>query len=78
MPRVDAYKEKYLINDFRKMVKKKMYGEYTQEELGDEFGMSQSGISYKIKHGGFDLREIVHLFNFLGFTNEEILKVMGR
>lgn len=78
MPRVAAYKDKYLVADFQKMVKKKMCDEYTQEELAEKFGLSQSGISYKIKNGGFNLKEFVHLFNILGFTDAEILKVMGR
>lgn len=79
MPRVDAYKEKYLVKDFEKAVKKKMAMEFTQAELGEKFGgISQSGMGYKIRNGKFDLVEMVRLFNVLEFSNEEVLKVLGR
>lgn len=68
MPWVDAYKEKYLVKDFEKAVKKKMAMECTQAELGEKFGgISQSGMGYKIRNGKFDLVEMVRLFMFWSF-----------
>ena len=79
MPRIDVYKEKYLVKDFAKAVKKKMATECTQAELGEKFGgISQSGMGYKIRNGKFDLVEMARLFNILDFSNEEVLKVLGR
>ena len=61
MSKIDPYKEKRLVKDFAKTVKKKMATECTQAELGEKFGgISQSGMGY------------------LDFSNDEILKVMGR
>ena len=79
MSKIDPYKEKRLVKDSAKTVKKKMATECTQAELGKKFGgISQSGMGYKIRNGKFDLEEMVRLFNTLDFSNEEILKVMGR
>lgn len=78
MPRVDAYKEKYLINDFTKAVKKKMATECTQAELAESFGVTQQGIGSRINRGKFMFSDLVKLFDILDFSNKEILKVMGR
>lgn len=65
-----------LKQDFEKAVKKKMAGDYTQGELGREYGISQPAMSYKISHAQFDFFELRKLFKILEFSGEEIIKIM--
>lgn len=60
----------------RKMITRKMAGEYNQTTLGAEFGISQPAMGKKIEKDNFTHIELIKLFKLLRFTDEEILKVM--
>lgn len=77
MPRVEMRKEKYLLKDFSGFIVGKMYGRYTQETLGNEFGVTQQGMGYKIRNLKFSTEELMKLFALLDFSNDEIAKYMG-
>lgn len=78
MPRVDAYKEKYLVKDFSNTVKRKMFQNCTQDDLAKKFGITRQGVCSRINKGTFSFLDLIKLFNILEFTDEEILTVMGR
>lgn len=78
MAKTDFYKYNYLSKDFSKSVKKKMLGDYTQEQLGKRFGMSQQTFGYHVNNASFRISDLAKLFDILGFSNDEILKIMGR
>ncbi len=78
MAKTDFYKYNYLSNDFSKSVKKKMSHEYTQEQLGKRFGMSQQAFGYRVNNASFRISDLAKLFDILSFSDEEILKIMGR
>lgn len=77
MPRVAIKKEEYLLNDFSGFIIGKMHGKYTQETLGNEFGVTQQGMGYKIRNLKFTTKELMKLFALLDFDDAEIAKYMG-
>lgn len=78
MPNSSLYKYSNLAKDFSKSVKKKMSGDYTQEQLGKRFGMTQQTFGNHVRKGDFLIPELAKLFDILSFSDDEILKIMGR
>lgn len=76
MPRIKQYKEKYMKQDTENLIRNKMRGSVTQDDLGKDFGISQVAVSKKLKNCNFDYLQLVHIFQKLDFTDEEILKCM--
>ena len=77
MPRVHLKKKDYKVNDFCKWLKGKLASEgISQTELAEVINLTQPTISYKIKTGQFDLKEIITIFDFLKATDEEIIKAV--
>lgn len=45
-------------------------------DLGEELGVSQQAVSYKIKTNSFSYGDMLVIFDYLGVPDNEILQVM--
>ena len=63
----------------QKNIKAKMAGEdFTQTQLGKEWGISQVAAGRKIKKLQFGYEELVYIFSKLNFSDAEILEAMKK
>lgn len=75
MPRIAAYRKKYMLSDFSKWVRNRLFElKITQEEAGGWIGKSQPAFYSKLKSNKFTLSDAITLWEKLGATDEEILK----
>lgn len=48
----------------------------TMKDLAEELGISQQGVSFKIKTNTFSYGDMLVIFDYLGVPDNEILQVM--
>lgn len=78
MPRIAIKKKQYKISDLSKFVVGEMYAQdVTQEEMARHMGITQSTFSYKLKHNAFSYGDLLTIFDVLGVTNEQKIKLMS-
>ena len=58
--------------------RKKSEHRIINKQIAKSLGVSERGILYKRKHGFFTFDELIKLFDYLGFTDEEIASVFRR
>lgn len=77
MPRIAAYKKKYMLSDFSKWVKISM-GEMgiSQKTAGAWLGMSQQEFSRRLNNNLFKFSDAITLLNELGASEKEILELV--
>lgn len=80
MPRINQYKEKYMMEDFTKYVYgemkfKKISGAKLGEILG---GISQQAISYKMKNNVWTMSDLIRIFEAFSTPEEKILSFIRR
>ncbi len=79
MPRVDPLRVQYMKTDARKLVKEKLGGnEMTQKKLAAVVGLSPPAFSIRLKKFDFGFEHLVNMFDALGLSDEEIVKLMKR
>ena len=79
MPRTTLNREQYMARDTADLIRNKMrHQEITQQDIGDEFGIGQRAVSYKLKNMNFTYPQLVKIFPKLEFTDGEILKCMKK
>ena len=77
MPRVKELRTNYMKTDARKMFKGKMAeNDITQRNLAELVGLSPPAFCIRFKTFDFDFEMLVKMFNYLGLSDEEILKIM--
>ena len=77
MPRVKELRTNYMKTDARKMFKGKM-GEkdVTQRDLAELVGLSPPAFCIRFKTFDFDFEQLAKMIAKLGFSDEEIVKLM--
>ncbi len=79
MPRVDPLRVQYMKTDARKLVKEKLGGnEMTQKKLAAVVGLSAPAFCIRLKTFDFDFEHLVKMFDALGLSDAEIVKLMKR
>lgn len=79
MPRQRFFKEQYMLSDLSKLIMEKLYEHsITKKRLAEAIGVSNVVITNKINKGIFSRKELVTLFDFLQFSDDEVLKVMQK
>lgn len=77
MPRVKELRTNYMRTDARKMFKGKMgENDVTQRELAEVVGLSPPSFCIRFKNFDFDYEMLAKMIKRLGFTDEEIVKLM--
>lgn len=77
MPRVAINKKKYALTDFSEWVIGRMRSlGYTQKQMGEKIGVSQSSFSEKLKNRKFTLEDALTILKVLGATDNEIVRLM--
>lgn len=79
MPRVDPLRVQYMKTDACKLVKEKLGGkEMTQKKLAAAVGLSAPAFCIRLKKFDFGFEHLVNMFDALGLSDEEIVKLMKR
>ena len=77
MPKSIINKKQYRENDIGNWVCKWLKQAHKRmSDLADEMGISQPGLSYKIKNNSFSYGDMLTIFDYLQVTEDEILYVM--
>lgn len=58
--------------------RKKSDHKIINKQIANRLSVSERGILYKRKHGFYTFDELIKLFDYLGFTDEEIVGVFRR
>lgn len=58
--------------------RKKSDQKIINKQIAKHLSVSERGILYKRKHGFYTFDELIKLFDYLGFTDEEIVGVFRR
>lgn len=79
MPRTTLRKEIYMKNDLGKLIEGRKHdlGIYNAD-LGRALHLHYNTIGKRIENGEWTRENLVNLFEFLEFTDEEILRVMRK
>ncbi len=77
MPRIRAYRKKYMLSDFSEWVvgRMKKIG-LTQAQMGEKIGLSQSAFCQKLRQNKFTLSDAMTILKELQATDEEILRLV--
>lgn len=77
MPKVYFKKKEYKVAEFTKWIcgSMKLTNE-NQTDIGKLLGVTQQGLSYKMKHGTFTLYETIVLLAHFDATDKEIIHIM--
>ena len=78
MPRVALKREQYMAKDLTSYIVGKMYGRFTQAEMGEELGISQQAFGMKLRKAQFSFVELVKIFSKLESTDEEIARLLKK
>ena len=77
MPRVKELRTNYMKTDARKMFKGKMgENDVTQRDLAELVGLSPPAFCIRFKTFDFDFEMLAKMIAKLGFSDEEIVKLM--
>lgn len=77
MPRVEALKPQYMMNDIGSNIVALMHKHKVKKcELADELGISPSGMTYKLDNNAFTYKDLIIIFRQLELTDEEIVRLM--
>lgn len=77
MPRVKELRTNYMKTDARKMFKGKMgANDVTQRDLAELVGLSPPAFCIRFKTFDFDFEMLAKMIAKLGFSDEEIVKLM--
>lgn len=77
MPKVIINKLQYKTHNIGSWVVMWLHREKrTMKDLAGELGISQQGVSFKIKTNSFSYGDLLVIFDYLGVPDEEILQVM--
>lgn len=77
MPRVKELRTNYMKTDARKMFKGKMAeNDITQRNLAELVGLSPPAFCIRFKSFDFDFEMLAKMIAKLGFSDEEIVKLM--
>lgn len=77
MPRVSLSKKKYKVSDLSKYIASEMYAQdISQEELAMHLGITQPGLSYKMKNNAFSYGDLLTIFDVFGTPNEKKAELM--
>lgn len=64
-------------DEFSRMIAQKMFElKISQRMIGEEWGITQAGAGVRIRGLILDYEALVTLFDYLEFTDEEILRAM--
>ena len=77
MPRVSIKKKQYMLSDFSEWVVGRMRKlGYTQKQMGEKIGLSQSAYCEKLNQNKFTLSDAMTILKELQATDEEYLRLM--
>lgn len=77
MPKVCINYKQYKIENIGSIIRGKLYKERrSYEELGNELGSTRQNVAYKLRNCSFKYEDLLTVFDYLNFTDEEILQVM--
>lgn len=77
MPRVKELRTTYMRTDARKMFKGKMASEnITQRDLAEVVGLSPPSFCIRFKTFDFTFEQLAKMIDRVGFSDEEIVKLM--
>lgn len=77
MPRVKALKKTYMPKDLRRYISGEMKdANITQEQMGRELNLTQQSFSHRLKEANFTYMQLVTIFQKLGSSEEDIIKMM--
>lgn len=77
MPKVYLKRKEYKVSEFTKWVYGSMkLANENQTDIGILLGITQQGLSYKLKHGTFTLYETITLLAHFNATDKEIIHIM--
>ena len=77
MPRVQLYKQKYMLQDLSDWITGRMrVMKKSQAYMGELLGISQVAFGQKVKQSNFKYSEMLAILKELQATDEEILKFM--
>ena len=77
MPRVQLYKQKYMLEDLSNWIIGRMRVlRKSQAYMGELLGISQVAFGQRLKKSNFEYSQLIVIFKELQATDEEILKFM--
>ena len=77
MPRIQAYKKKYMVRDFAHYVKDKTKEmNMTQAEVAEVLGTTQQNLSYKINHDAFSYADFLALMEIFKPDEKEVMRLV--
>lgn len=77
MPRVQLYKQKYMLQDLSDWITGRMrVMKKSQAYMGELLGISQVAFGQRLKKSSFDYSQLLVVLKELQATDEEILKFM--
>lgn len=77
MPRVQLYKQKYMLQDLSDWITGRMrVMKKSQAYMGELLGISQVAFGQKVRQSNFKYSEMLAILKELQATDEEILKFM--
>lgn len=77
MPRIKAYKRKYMLNDLSDYIRHQMEEQkIKQEDLSIKLGCSQQTISYKMRTHSFNLNDLITIFTLFDTAPEDLERLL--
>lgn len=77
MPRVAIKRKEYKINDLSKWIVGQMYAKgLTQLAVAESIGISQPAFCKRLKTASFTYEQLLMIFEKLGASDEEIVRMM--
>ena len=77
MPRIFMNRKKYKLNDFSKYISGSMRAKgITQKQMADALEVSQQMFSYKLHHLIFTYADLLTMFEVLGTSDADKLKLL--
>ena len=77
MPKSCINYKQYQVGNIGSIIRGKLYKERrTYEELGNELETTRQNISYKLRHNAFRYEDLLTVFDYLKFSDGEILEIM--
>lgn len=77
MPKVIINKKEYMVQNIGSYVVMWLHRQHKYiKDLAKEMGITQQGLSYKIKTNTFTYSDLLTIFDYLAVPDEEILMVL--
>ena len=77
MPKSFVNYKQYKVENIGSIIRGKLYKERrSYEDLGNELDTTRQNVAYKLRKCSFKYEDLLTVFDFLNFSDEEILIVM--